>query len=216
METIITLVGGTIFLAVFLIPILILLSVRYILDGIAFTKLTKGTDIKHRWMVWVPLINQPGRIYLSGHRRTNVEMEMFSGTVIFKNRIAPLVLYIIAFVLSMLIKDLGWIIVAIPVLGTVNLILETVVLIPTLVWLYLIEYIYLRDLLHTLRPGYEKNNANAVWVTILGAFTFGIVRAAFTLHVARKTAAAKAAASEEANVAAEDAPAEADEETPTA
>lgn len=169
-----------------LLPVLALYITGFILEGIALTKLAKKKHVKYLWMVWVPfIVEYVGKKYIMAEMSDETETKMFCGKWVFKNKMTPFRIYLWTYIIITILSDIGFTIAWVPVVGTIVTGFEFLILIPALILYGLVEYVYFRDLLNTLKPNNQSNVSTAIWITITNAFTFGLVRAIYLFNLSK-------------------------------
>ena len=167
------------------LPFLVLGTISFVLEGIAFTRLQRKKPVRYWWLVWVPYLDVIGKMHLLADLSEKTDIHMFCGRMVFKKKITPWKIYFTAYIGSTLISMLGLTIIWVPIIGTVNIGLDSLIMLVAGVWLKITEYAYLRDLLETHRPNNPSNVSTAVWVTIGNIFTCSLVRAIFLYKLAK-------------------------------
>ncbi|MBR6514162.1 MAG: hypothetical protein IKT46_04925 [Clostridia bacterium] len=178
---------GAVIALIMCIPLFLTYIAVYVLEGIAFTKLSKIKPVKNMCLVWIPsYVEYIGKKYIMSQFSDEADYHIFGRSIVFKNRLTPFwiyfVLQIVILAMSLIVSLLG----AIPILGIILFVIYLVISVPSMVVLTIIEYGYFRDMLNYFRPGNTGNVTTAVLVTIANIVTNRLVGAIYLIVLSKK------------------------------
>lgn len=169
------------------LPMFAMYVVSYVLEGIAFNKLSKERAVKNLWLVWVPhYVEYVGKKYIMAQITDESDFRLLGGKLVFKNRLTAFWIYLAVYVGITVLSFITSLLSIIPIVGLIVLIIYFIIWLPAMVVLSIIEFGYLRDMLNVFKPDRSANVTHAILLTIGNIFTFGLARAIYLFILTKK------------------------------